>query len=240
MNAVEVHNVSVRYKPLGDGTPTLRRIIAAGPRKRHEVAALNDVSFNVEVGEAFGIIGRNGAGKSTLMRVLARTLRPDEGTVRVQGETSTLLQLGVGFNPQLSGRRNVYLGALAMGMSREEVEESFESIVGFAELQAAIERPLKTYSSGMTARLAFSISMHMRPSIFLVDEVLAVGDDHFRRKSMAAMEQMLDDAGTIVFVSHALERVRRFCDRVMWLDHGKVRAIGDPADVVNAYRKDGQ
>lgn len=235
MKAVEVDNVVVRYRPLADGTPTLRRIVAA-PRRRDEVVALDGVSFSVERGEAFGVIGRNGAGKSTLMRVLARTLRPDSGIVRVSGETSTLLQLGVGFNPQLSGRRNVYLGALAMGMTRAEVDNHYKDIVAFAELEDAIDRPLKTFSSGMTARLAFAISMYMQASVFLVDEVLAVGDDHFKKKSMAAMGQMLDDAGTIVFVSHALGQVRTICDRVMWLENGRVKEVGPAADVIDAYK----
>lgn len=236
MKAVEVDEVVVRFRPLTDGTPTLRRIIASGPRRRDEVVALDGVSFTVDKGEAFGVIGRNGAGKSTLMRVLARTLRPDEGSVRITGETSTLLQLGVGFNPQLSGHRNVYLGALAMGMKRAQVDEHFDDIVGFAELEQAIERPLKTYSSGMTARLAFAISMYMKASVFLVDEVLAVGDDHFKKKSMDAMQTMLDHAGTIVFVSHALGQVRRICDRVMWLEDGRIKEIGSADEIIDAYK----
>jgi ABC-type polysaccharide/polyol phosphate transport system ATPase subunit len=236
VSAVEVDSVVVRYRPLADGTPTLRRIVAAAPHRREEVVALDGVSFTVERGEAFGVIGRNGAGKSTLMRVLARTLRPDSGTVRISGETSTLLQLGVGFNPQLSGRKNVYLGALAMGMTRGDVDSHYDEIVAFAELEHAIDRPLKTFSSGMTARLAFSISMYMRASVFLVDEVLAVGDDHFKKKSMEAMRQMLEDAGTIVFVSHALGQVRSICDRVMWLENGRIKEIGPAGDVIDAYK----
>ena len=236
MKAIEVEHVAVRYRPLVDGTPTLRRIVASASHKRDDVVALDDVSFSVERGEAFGVIGRNGAGKSTLMRVLARTLRPDSGTVKISGETSTLLQLGVGFNPQLSGRKNVYLGALAMGMSRREVESHYDEIVDFAELGEAMDRPLQTYSSGMMARLAFSISMFMQASVFLVDEVLAVGDDHFKKKSRNAMRQMLEDAGTIVFVSHALPQVRDICDRVMWLDRGNVRQIGPAEDVIKEYQ----
>lgn len=236
MKAIEVEDVYVSYRPLTQGTPTLRRIVAARPSKREEVVALDGVSFTVDKGEAFGVIGRNGAGKSTLMRVLARTLRPDAGTVRIAGETSTLLQLGVGFNPLLSGRRNVYLGALAMGMTKAQVDDYYDEIVGFAELEDAIHRPLKTYSSGMTARLAFAISMYMRASVFLVDEIMAVGDDHFRKKSMEAMRTMLDEAGTIVFVSHALGQVRNICDRVMWLEDGKIKEIGPAEEIIKAYR----
>lgn len=236
MKAIEVEDVYVSYRPLTQGTPTLRRIVATKPRKREEVVALDGVTFTVDKGEAFGVIGRNGAGKSTLMRVLARTLRPDAGRVTISGETSTLLQLGVGFNPLLSGSRNVYLGALAMGMTRAQVDHHFDDIVAFAELEDAIDRPLKTYSSGMTARLAFAISMYMRASVFLVDEVLAVGDDHFRRKSMEAMGKMLEEAGTIVFVSHALGQVRNICDRVMWLENGKIKEIGPANEIINAYK----
>lgn len=238
MNAVEVRNVTVRFRPLSDGTPTLRRIVGRGVNRPEEIVALQGVTFDVTKGEAFGVIGPNGSGKSTLMRVLARTLRPDEGTVHISGDTSTLLQLGVGFNPQLSGRRNVYLGALAMGMTKAEADEFFDDIVDFAELEEAIDRPLKTFSSGMTARLAFSISLFMKPSVFIVDEVLAVGDDHFRKKSLKAMREVLDDAGTIIFVSHQLPRVKEFCNRVMWLERGRIRMLGDTETVVEAYKQE--
>jgi ABC-type polysaccharide/polyol phosphate transport system ATPase subunit len=238
VKAVEVHDVTVRYRPLADGTPTFRRIVGRGVRRPEEIVALDGVSFDVDRGEALGVIGKNGAGKSTLMRVLARTLRPDSGSVTISGDTSTLLQLGVGFNPQLSGRRNVYLGALAMGMSKAKADEFFDAIVDFAELGHAIDRPLKTYSSGMTARLAFSISLFMKPSVFIVDEVLAVGDNHFRKKSLAAMREVLDGTGTIVFVSHQLPKVRELCDRVLWLDEGRVKMIGETGPIVKAYKNE--
>jgi len=237
MNAVEAEGVTVRFRPIGGAAPTLRHRVAQGRvRRLPTVTALDNITFSVRKGEAYGVIGPNGAGKSTLMRVLARTLRPDAGVIRIDGETSALLQLGVGFNHQLSGSQNVYLGSLAMGMSKAEVDERYDSIVGFAELGDSLERPLNTYSSGMTARLAFSISMHMKPSVLLVDEVLAVGDEYFREKSLSAMQAMLASAGTIVFVSHALEAVRSFCDRVLWLDSGTVKLIGSPDAVVTAYQ----
>ena len=201
-----------------------------------EVQALDQVSFEVNRAEAFGIIGRNGAGKSTLLRLLARTMRPNTGTVSIRGKTSTLLQLGVGFNPELSGRRNVYLGGLAHGLRLRQIEQLFDMIVDYAEIRDAIDRPLKTYSSGMFGRLAFSISMHLNPDILLLDEVLAVGDQSFKDKSMLEMRRMLDRAGTIVFVSHSLASVTEFCDRAMWLDGGRVKAIGPSSDVVEQYR----
>ncbi len=200
------------------------------------MVALDDVSFRVTRGEAFGVIGHNGAGKSTLLRVMAGTLPPDGGTVVRRGKLSTLLSLGVGFVPELTGRRNVYLGGLANGLTTRQIDERFDDVVSYAELEHAIDRPLKTYSSGMFSRLAFSVGMFMDPEILLLDEVLAVGDEAFRKKSLLSMQALLDRSGTIVFVSHALDRVAEFCDRAAWLDHGKVRAVGPALEVVGRYR----
>jgi ABC-type polysaccharide/polyol phosphate transport system ATPase subunit len=206
-------------------------------RLQTNVVALDHISFSVARGEAFGIIGPNGAGKSTLLRCIAGTLRPNSGRVVVRGRTSTLLQLGVGFNPELSGSRNVYLGGLAGGLRKREIDGLFDEIVEYAELGDAIDRPVKTYSSGMFSRLAFSVGMHLDPEILLLDEVLAVGDESFREKSMQAMQDLLDRAGTIVFVSHSLESVERFCDRVVWLERGRIRMEGAAEEVVEAYRQ---
>ena len=234
--AISAQHVSVRFRPYVDRKPTMRRTLATfRAREVEEVTAVDDVSFEVSKGEAFGIVGRNGAGKSTLLRVMAGTLRPDSGKVVVNGKASTLLQLGVGFNPQLSGRRNIYLGGLAGGLRRSRIDEMFDDIVEYAELTEAIDRPLKTYSSGMFSRLAFSVGMHLDPEILLLDEVLSVGDQSFREKSMGAMEDLLARAGTIVFVSHSLKGVADFCDRAMWLERGKISRIGDAEEVVAAY-----
>jgi ABC-type polysaccharide/polyol phosphate transport system ATPase subunit len=235
--AVVARDVTVRFRPYLDRRPTFRRSVAQlARRKTAEVVALDAVSFEVMRGEVFGIIGRNGAGKSTLMRVLAKTLKPNEGGVELRGRTSTLLQLGVGFNQELSGRRNVYLGGLAAGLRKALIDDRFDSIVEFAELEEAIDRPLKTYSSGMFARLAFSIGMHLDPDILLLDEVLAVGDQSFREKSLKAMQELVDRAGTIVLVSHNLPMVSSFCDRAMWLHRGQVRKIGSGRQTVRSYR----
>ncbi len=235
--AIVARDITVSFRPTVDRKPTLRRSIAQLRHKQREtVLALSGVSVEVMRGEAFGIIGRNGAGKSTLLKVLAKTLKPDSGTVNVYGRTSTLLQLGVGFNPELSGRRNVLLGGLAAGLRKREVDEKFDTIVSYAELWDAIDRPVKTYSSGMFARLAFSVAMALEPNILLLDEVLAVGDESFRAKSREAMEDLLARAGTIVFVSHALPVVTEFCDRVMWLHEAEVRQLGDAGEVVAAYQ----
>ena len=236
-NAILVDGVTVTFRPFVDRSPTLRRSLARRrSRETVDVVALDDVTFDVKRGEAFGIVGSNGAGKSTLLRLLARTMRPNDGQVHVTGKTSTLLQLGVGFNPELSGSRNVYLGGLAHGLCLTEIEARYDSIVEYAELEDAMHRPLKTYSSGMFSRLGFSISIHLDPDILLLDEVLAVGDESFQIKSMDSMRDLLGRSGTIVFVSHSLDTVAEFCDRVLWLDSGRVRAVGSADDVVDAYR----
>lgn len=233
--SIKVEDLCVRFRPYVERKPTLRRSFG---RRRvvDDVVALDDVSFTVDPGEAFGIIGRNGAGKSTLLRCIAGTLRPNSGRVVVAGKTSTLLQLGVGFIPELTGRRNIYLGGLAAGMRKAEIDEKYDEIVAYAELEHAIDRPVKTYSSGMFARLAFSIGMHLDPDILLLDEVLSVGDEEFRAKSALAMESLLEKSGTIIFVSHNLAKVADFCDRVLWLDQGTVKAQGPAQEVVDLYR----
>jgi ABC-type polysaccharide/polyol phosphate transport system ATPase subunit len=197
---------------------------------------VTDVSFEVARGEAFGIVGRNGAGKSTLLRLMAGTMRPDSGKVVMNGKASTLLQLGLGFNLELSGRRNVYLGGLAGGLRKAELDELFDSIVEYAELEDSIDRPMKTYSSGMFSRLAFAVGMALNPEILLLDEILSVGDEAFREKSMQAMRDLLDRSGTIVFVSHSLSSVADFCDRAMWLKGGRVHKIGEAGEVVDLYK----
>ena len=236
--AVSVKGVGVTYRAYVERNSTLRRV-AARRRLRQvtEVVALKDVSFEVQRGETLGLVGDNGAGKSTLLRVIARTMRPDTGTVEIRGKTSTLLQLGAGFNKELSGRRNVFLSGLAHGLRRSEIDRLFDGIVGYAELGEAIDRPLKSYSSGMVSRLAFSISMHLLPDILLLDEVLAVGDAGFRKKSRVAMREMLGRGGTVLVASHILGMMAETCDRVLWLDRGQVRDLGSAETVVEAYRR---
>ncbi len=237
-SAINVEDVVVKFRPYLDRKPTLRRSLnMMRSRQVQEITALDHVSFRVGRGEAFGIVGRNGAGKSTLLRVLAGTLRPDEGKVVVNGRTSTLLQLGVGFNTELSGRRNVYLGGLAAGLRKTDVDLLFDDIVTYAELGDAIDRALKTYSSGMFARLAFSIGIHLDPEILLLDEILAVGDEGFRAKSMNTMKELVDSAGTIVYVSHNLGSVAEFCERAIWFESGRIASLGPAKDVVDEYRE---
>ncbi|MGI9529423.1 MAG: ABC transporter ATP-binding protein [Acidimicrobiia bacterium] len=235
--AISIKNVSVMFRPLADKKPTLRRSLGNFKhREKQEIIALDDVTLEIDKGEAFGIIGRNGAGKSTLLKVMAKTLKPNEGTVNVYGKTSTLLSLGLGMKTELSGRRNVYLGGLAAGLQKSQIDEKFDSIVDYADIGVAIDRPVKTYSSGMFSRLAFSVAMAIEPNIMLLDEVLSVGDESFREKSVKTMRDLLDDAGTIVFVSHSLHSVQEFCDRAAFFDDGKIRAIGEAGEIVELYR----
>jgi ABC-type polysaccharide/polyol phosphate transport system ATPase subunit len=228
--AISARNITVVFKDLATGARRRKGADNGG------VKALTDVSFDVRAGEAFGIVGSNGAGKSTLMRVIGQTLIPDSGDLTVRGATSTLLQLGVGFNPQLDGSRNIYLGCLAAGMPKKRVDELHDGIWEYSELGPALYRPLHTYSRGMQSRLAFAIATFLDADILLVDEVLAVGDAAFKQKSLRTMHELLERSGTIVMVSHALSTVQEFCDRVMWLDHGETQQIGDPAAVIMAYR----
>ncbi len=233
--AIVAEHLTVRFRPYLDRRPTLKKSLSGVRRKAGLVTALDDVGFRIDRGEAFGVVGANGAGKSTLLRVLAGTLIPDEGRVARHGRTSTLLQLGVGFNTELSGSRNIYLGAMAAGLAPDQVDERFDAIVEYSGLGHAIDRPLKTYSSGMFSRLAFSVGMYLDPEILLLDEVLAVGDEAFRRKSMRSMRELVDRSGTIVLVSHNLSSIADFCDRAMWLEDGVVREIGPAEEVVGKY-----
>ena len=234
--SIVVEDLFVRFRPYVERKPTLRRTLGR-QRTQEEVVALDHVSFTVNRGEAFGVIGKNGAGKSTLLRCVAGTLRPNGGKAVVHGKTSTLLQLGVGFIGELTGRRNVYLGGLAAGMRKRDIDERFDEIVEYAELEDAIDRPMKTYSAGMFSRLAFSVAMNLEPEVLLLDEILAVGDASFQQKSLNAMRDLLDRSGTILFVSHSLGSVEEFCDRAIWLDRGVVAAEGAASDVVEQYRK---
>ncbi len=234
--AIVATDIHVAYRPFADRVPTARRSIGRfRHRETREVVALDGASCTIERGEAVAIVGRNGAGKSTLLRVLAGTLEPDSGTVEVFGEPPTLLQLGVGFNGRLSGKHNVYLGGLALGHSRNEMDEMLPRIEEFAEIGEAIDRPVNTYSSGMRSRLAFAIAMTLEPETLLLDEILAVGDASFKERSMAALQDLVDRAGTVVMVTHSLSQAKRFCDTAIWLDAGRVKMIGPADEVISEY-----
>jgi ABC-type polysaccharide/polyol phosphate transport system ATPase subunit len=235
--AIVTSHLTVRFRPFTERRPSLRRHGLRAVRRREKpVVAVDDVSLTVFKGEALGIIGSNGAGKTTLLRVLAGTLPPDAGEVEVYSpEAPTMLSLGAGFNRKLSGRRNVYLGGLAAGLRKAEIDDMFDDIVAYSELGDAIDRPASTYSSGMFARLAFAVAIRREPRILLLDEVFAVGDQAFKKKSAETMQQLLADAGTIVMVSHGLSRLRRFCHRLAWMERGRLMAIGDPDEIASQY-----
>nr|WP_184823050.1 ABC transporter ATP-binding protein [Jiangella mangrovi] len=239
-NAVQVENVSLTYRTTFERVPTFKTAIVRfgrGERAVKEVHAVQDVSFEVPHGNAIGIIGANGAGKSTLMRMIAGILPPSKGRIQVNGRVSTLLALGVGFNAQLSGRENVVLGGLAAGMSRKEIQERYEEISDFAELGEFIDMPMRTYSSGMFQRLAFSVAVHMDPDILLIDEALSAGDAKFKQKAAARMKELATNARTMFLVSHALSSVKDLCNDALWMHKGRLMMRGNPDEVIAAYNK---
>lgn len=238
--AIAVEQLSKSYRLGGSSTTlaeTLRGWLSrrrqAAPRPEHQ--ALQDVTFTVQAGEAVGLIGRNGAGKSTLLKILARIVRPTQGRVRLRGRVGSLLEVGTGFHPELSGRDNIYLSGAILGLSRAELRRRFDEIVAFAELDNFLDTPVKRYSSGMYVRLAFAVAAHLDPDILLVDEVLAVGDARFQKRCLGAMESRAREGRTVLFVSHNLAASTRLCPRLLLLDQGKLVADGPAAAVVRQY-----
>ncbi len=237
MSVIEFDSVSKRFQ-LREGR-TLREFMPAflsGRGWSPPFYALHDVSFSVEQGETFGIIGNNGSGKSTLLKLIADVMAPSEGVLRVGGLVSPLIELGAGFHPDMTGRENIFLNASILGMPNREIGARFSDIVAFSELAEFIDTPVKRYSSGMYVRLGFAVAAHSDPDILLVDEVLAVGDAAFQQKCFAKIREFQRQGVTIVLVSHALSLVEQFCHRALLLDHGRVMAEGSPRDVVHRYR----
>ena len=238
--AVRAESLSVTYRTAVEKKPTLKStLVRLGRRERtvREIRAVRDVSFKVPHGTVLGVVGVNGAGKSTLMRTVAGILPPTAGRVEVHGRVSTLLALGVGFNPELSGRDNVVLGGLAAGLTRDQLAARYDEIAEFAELGDFMDVPMRTYSSGMYGRLAFSVAANMEPDILLVDEGLSVGDARFKRKSFEKMRELCAEARTILLVSHALKSIRELCNEVIWLHNGRIAARGDADTVITAYTR---
>ena len=236
--AISVKNVSKTFRIPHEKVSSLRgAAVNAFSRNKgyEEFKALNDVSFEVKKGEFFGIIGRNGSGKSTLLKILAGIYQADKGRVHVNGMISPFLELGIGFNPELSGRDNVYLNATVLGLSKKEIDEKFDSIVKFSELERFIDQKLKNYSSGMQVRLAFSVSIHANREILLMDEVLAVGDNNFQNKCIREFTRYREMGKTVILVTHDIETVRRYCDRAMLIRYGVIKKIGNAEDVAEEY-----
>lgn len=214
-----------------------RDLLGRGADRGVIFEALGGVSFSVDEGEIFGITGRNGSGKTTLLRTIAGIFRPDAGTVDLHGHTASLLSLGAGFNNNLTGRRNIELSGLLLGFTKQQVVEKTDEIIAFSELGEFIDRPVRTYSSGMYSKLSFSIAAHLETDITLIDEVLSVGDEKFRKKSHRKMEELIsDERRTVIMVSHSLQSLESLCGRVMWLDSGHVVETGDARGVISRYR----
>jgi ABC-type polysaccharide/polyol phosphate transport system ATPase subunit len=199
------------------------------------IHALEDVSFEVREGAGLGIIGRNGAGKTTLLKLISRVTWPTSGTVRVAGHVVSLIELGAGFHPELTGRENVYLGAGLFGLTRKAIDRQFDAIVAFADVDRLIDTPMKRYSSGLYARLGFSVAIHSNPDIVLVDEVLSVGDAAFRRRAMEALRGLIAQGKTVLFISHDMWNVRRLCSEILWMENGTVRAYGEAGAIAESY-----
>ena len=241
---IEVSHITMDFRMDKNRTTNLKEYVVnllTGKRRVEMFHALNDVSFTVEKGSITGLIGPNGAGKSTMLKIISGIYRPTEGTTRVHGQIVPMLELGSGFDAELTGRENILLNGAILGYTKSFLLPKVEDIIAFSELAEFIDMPLKTYSSGMLARLAFSIAAVVEPDVLIVDEILSVGDERFQRKSRSRMLEMMQSTGTtVLFVSHNLTQLREMCDRVVWLDHGRVRAIGDAAEICDAYEKEAE
>ena len=233
---IKIDNIQVSYSPVVRSEK--KGFFCLGRKQRQKFLALRNVSFEIMPGEILGVIGKNGSGKSTLLRVLAGIIKPDSGSVEMGKNRVSLLTLGSSMITDLSGKDNIYLIGLQLGFSRKEIQNKFDEIVRFAELEKFIHQPVRTYSSGMRSKLSFSIAVHLATEIMLIDELLSVGDLSFRQKSFAKMKELIKDKNhTVVIVSHDMGRLRSLCDRVLWLDRGKLRVIGNPKYIVAAYQK---
>jgi ABC-2 type transport system ATP-binding protein/lipopolysaccharide transport system ATP-binding protein len=239
-DVIRLDDVTVRYRAPSERIGTFKEYIIRriqGRVQHQDFLALDNVNINVEIGEVFGIIGKNGAGKSTLLKLVARVMKPTSGRVWVKGSVAPLLEFGAGFHPELTGRENVYLNGALLGFTQRQMKEKFDRIVDFAELWDFIEAPLRTYSSGMVARLGFAIATDVDPDILIVDEVLSVGDEAFQQKSLERMLSFQQQGTSILIVSHNMALIQQMCDRVAWIDHGRLEMVGTPAETIQAYRE---
>jgi ABC-type polysaccharide/polyol phosphate transport system ATPase subunit len=237
-NAIEVNHISKKFKVYMDKGHTLKeKMLFSKRRKYEERIVLDDISFEVKKGEAIGLIGQNGCGKSTTLKLLTRIMYPDSGNIEMCGRVSSLIELGAGFHPDMSGRQNIYTNASIFGLTRKEIEARFDDIVAFSELEQFIDNPVRTYSSGMYMRLAFSVAINVDADILLIDEILSVGDSSFQTKCFKKILDLKKRGVTIIIVSHDLQSIQKICDRCIWIQNGKVEDNGYPFHVINRYLK---
>ncbi len=237
---IRLENISVRYSLPSERIGTFKEYAIRILQRRirfNSFWALNNVDLSVNSGEVLGIIGRNGAGKSTMLKVISRVLRPTRGRVVIYGKIAPLLELGAGFHPELTGRENVFLNGALLGYSRHDMNECFQNILDFSELRDFIDAPLRTYSSGMYARLGFAVATAHQPDILIIDEILGVGDEAFQHKCGERISQFREHGTTILLVSHSMDVIQQLCQRVVWIDHGKIALAGEPGQVIAAYRE---
>lgn len=235
---IEVSDVTMRFRLNNDKILSLKEFVTTAIRGKlsyNEFTALDHVSFTVKKGETLGLIGRNGAGKSTMLKVISGILKPTEGSVVCQGNVVPMLELGSGFDFDLTGRENIFLNGAILGYSEEFLKDKYDEIVEFSELGRFIETPIRNYSSGMLARLAFSIATVVQPEVLIVDEILSVGDAQFQEKSKKRMLELMGGGTTVLFVSHSIEQIREMCNKVVWLEQGNVKMLGATNTVCNAY-----
>lgn len=236
---INVDHVTMKFNLMEEKVDSLKEYIVRllkGKLFYNEFIGLNDISFSVNKGDILGIVGFNGAGKSTMLKILSGILKPTIGKVTVEGSVAPLIEVGAGFDPDLTAKENIFLNGAILGYSREFLEKHFNEIIDFAELQQFINVPVKNFSSGMYARLGFAIATVVRPDILIVDEVLSVGDFHFQEKCEARIEEMINQGTTIIIVSHNIEMIERLCNKVLWLDQGKKKAFGDTMKICNEYK----
>ncbi len=237
---IEVKNVSMKFRMSDEPINSLKEIFTTavtGKLKFNEFLALDNVSFELEKGKTLGLIGKNGAGKSTMLKLISEIMKPTSGTIITRGNIVPMLELGAGFDLELTGKENIYLNGAILGYSKDYLESKYDEIVDFAEIKEFIDMPIRNYSSGMMARLAFSIASVVSPEILIVDEILAVGDVAYQEKSFNRMKELMSGGATVLFVSHDLEKIEEMCDKVIWLDKGKMVMFGDTDEVVREYKK---
>ena len=236
MDAIQVKDVYKNYRIYHDKSSSLKEKVLFWKRNRYEIRqVLQGVSFSVSKGEAVGLVGVNGCGKSTMLKLMARIIYPNQGKVEIYGRVSSLIELGAGFHPDMTGRENIYINASIFGLTKAEIDRRLDEIIQFSELGSTIDTPVRTYSSGMYMRLAFSVAIHVDADILLVDEILAVGDAGFQEKCFNKLKEIKSNGTTIVIVSHALGQIEEICDRSIWLKNGKIEMIGSPQQVHASY-----